>query len=165
MDYRQLKIIDFSQGIKSSEVMNNDLSLQEQIERERLAIAGYGINFGLELELIEPFKLQIANGTIVDKEGKEQFIQGRTFNIDKPNLILKKQAKNFSTDKGVIILDDIPYSENRTEPSEFTESNMAWGIDAYHEDDPSTELFISAIKGNTVYTSSKNDKRAIIVKL
>ena len=55
MDYRQLKIIDFSQGIKSSEVMNNDLSLQEQIERERLAIAGYGINFGLELELIEPF--------------------------------------------------------------------------------------------------------------
>lgn len=162
MDYRQLKIIDFSQGIKSSEVMNNDLSLQEQIERERLAIAGYGINFGLELELIEPFKLQIANGTIVDKEGKEQFIQGRTFNIDKPNLILKKQ-RLFSTDKGVIILDDIPYSENRTEPSEFTESNMAWGIDAYHEDDPSTELFISAIKGNTVYTSSKNDKRAIIV--
>lgn len=162
MDYKQLKIIDFSQGIKSSEVMNNDLSLQEQIERERLSIAGYGINYGLKLELAESFKLRIGDGTIVDKEGKEQFIQGRTFDIEKPNLILKKQ-KVFSTDKGVITLEDIPYSESRTEPSEFAESNVDWGIDAYHEDDPSTELLISAIKGNVIYTNSKNDKRAIIV--
>lgn len=51
MNYNQLKTIDFSQGIRSSEVMHNDRALQEQIERERLAIAGYGVNFGLDLSL------------------------------------------------------------------------------------------------------------------
>lgn len=162
MDYKQLKIIDFSQGIKSSEVMNNDLSLQEQIERERLAIAGYGINFGLELELLDSFKLSVSNGTIVDKEGKELFIKGNTFDINKPNLIMRTQ-RVFSYDDGVIKLDDIPYSDNRTEPSQYAISSAYWGIEAYYEDDPSTELNISSIDENIVYTNAKDSKRAVII--
>lgn len=161
MNYRQLKIIDFSQGIKSSEVMQNDLALQEQIERERLAIGGYGINFGLELKLLNDFQLEVGDGTIIDKEGKEQFISGKTFTIEKPRLINRKQ-KLFSSEGGVLTLDNTPYSETRTEPSEFS-ANDLWGIDAYCEDDPSTTLYITAIREKVLYSNAKDTKRAVIV--
>lgn len=162
MNYNQLKLIDFSQGIKSSEVMHNDQALQEQIERERLAIAGYGINFGLEINLIDDFKVEIMNGTIVDKEGVEKFIKGKTFDIELPNLIMRKQ-RAFSKDNGEIILDDIPYSENRTEPSEYAISSAYWGIDAYYEDNPSVEISISSINENVIYTNVKDQKRAVLI--
>ena len=161
MDYRQLKIIDFSQGIKSSEVMHNDLSLQEQIERERLSIAGYGVNFGLELKLTEGFELTVTSGTVVDRDGKEQFVQGRTFEIDKPNLIMRKE-KLLATEEGILKLDDVPYSETRMEPAEFTDTSANWGIDLYYEEDPSTEIRISSIRDNVLYTSAKNPKKVVI---
>ena len=60
MDYNSLKIIDFSRGIKSDEVIHNDYSLQNQINRERLSTAGSGVNYGLEIKLDE-FEVNISN--------------------------------------------------------------------------------------------------------
>lgn len=162
MKYDQLKLIDFSQGIKSSEVMHNDRALQEQIERERLAIAGYGINFGLELSLINEFELEITTGTIVDKDGIEKVIEGKRFNIELPNLIMRKQ-RLFSSEQGVLVLDDIPYSEDRTEPSQYAKNSAYWGIEAIYEDNPSVELEVASIDGNVLYTNAKDMKRAVIV--
>lgn len=161
MEFNELKLIDFSQGIKSSEVMHNDYALQEQIERERLAIAGYGINYGLELSLIDEFTLRIISGTLVDKDGVEKIIKGKDLSVDLPYLIAKKQ-RLFSIEEGKIVLDDIPYSESRSEPAEYSERNK-WGIEAYYEDSPASELSISAIKDNVIYTNSKDSKRAVIV--
>ena len=90
MNYDKLKILDFSQGIRSDEVTQNDFALQGQIERERLAIAGNGVNYGLELKLTNDFELSITNGTIVDVFGKEQFIYGGVFNIQKSKKKIKK---------------------------------------------------------------------------
>ena len=162
MNYNQLKTIDFSQGIRSSEVMHNDRALQEQIERERLAIAGYGVNFGLDLSLTKEFELSVTQGTIVDKNGVEQFIDSKVFQIEKPNLIMRSQ-RLFSTENGVITLEDIPYAETRTEPSQFTSDRKNWGISVYYEDEPGRELSISAIKGTTIYTDSRYNNRAILV--
>ena len=162
MTYKQLKLIDFSQGIKSSEVMHNDQALQEQIERERLAIAGSGVNFGLELDLIEEFKLRVTSGTIVDKNGVERYIKGNDFNIELPNLIMRKQ-RLFSKNNGVIELDDVPYSDSRTEPSQFASSSDLWGIDIVYEDSPATLLGVSSIKDKTIYTDAIDSRRAVIV--
>ena len=90
MDYNSLKIIDFSRGIKSDEVMYNDNSLQNQINRERLAVAGSGINYGLEIKLNE-FKVSISEGTIIDNEGNEEYIATKTFEVEKPKLIIQEE--------------------------------------------------------------------------
>lgn len=161
MDYKQMKVIDFSQGIKAKEVMHNDLALQQQIETERLSIAGYGINYGLDLELSDEFNLIVKDGTVVDKDGIESYVEGAMFSIDKPNLILRKQRVH-SVNRGEITLSDIPYSERRTCPSEY-ESKDYWGIEAYYEDDPSTSLNISAISGTTIYTNATDENRYVIV--
>lgn len=161
MNYNQLKLIDFSQGIKSSEVMHNDLALQEQIERERLAIAGSGVNYGLEMS-INDFSLSVTSGTVIDKDGKERFINGKDVKINLPNIILKKQ-RIFSTNKGEIVLDEIPYSETRREPSEFTSEKDMRGIDAYYEDSQGMAIAISGIKDKTIYTAATDTKRAVIV--
>lgn len=162
MNYKKMKVIDFSQGIKSTEVMNNDLALQQQIETERLSIAGYGINYGLDLTLSDDFNLIVGDGTIVDKQGIESYIEGATFSINKPNLITRKQ-RVLPTNKGQITLNDIPYSDRSTCPSEYEEKSY-WGIEAYYEDDISTNLNISAISGNTIYTNAKDENRFVIVK-
>lgn len=161
MDYKQIKLLDFSQGIKSKEVMNNDLALQQQIETERLSIAGYGINYGLDLTLSDDFSLVVEDGTIVDKDGIESYIEGATFEINKPNLIVKKQ-RVYPTNKGIITLSDIPYSDKSDCPSEYENSDY-WGIEAYYEDDPSTNLNISSISGNTIYTNASDESRYVIV--
>ena len=72
----KLKLIDFSKGIKSAEVMYNDTVLQEQINRERLSIAGTGINSGFDMKL-DNFTLTITDGTLVDNTGSEEYIDGK----------------------------------------------------------------------------------------
>lgn len=163
MNYEQIKLIDFSQGIRSAEVYRNDLALQEQIERERLAIAGYGINYGLNLTLLpnNMFSLQVTNGTLVDKEGKEKYINNKNFEIERPKLISKRQ-KVYSEQNGKIALEDIPYSINRDMPSQYAEKKY-WNIEIYYEDNPSYFLNISAIDKNIIYTDAANINRAIIV--
>ena len=149
MNYDKLKILDFSQGIRSDEVTQNDFALQGQIERERLAIAGNGVNYGLELKLTNDFELSITNGTIVDVFGKEQFIYGGVFNIQKPKIKIKKgyvYAKN-----GIIKLNHTPYSINRNGPSQFDDKKN-WGIDLQYSDNPYSTICISNIDKKNIYT-------------
>lgn len=53
-----------------------------------------------------------------------------------------RSQRLFSTENGVITLEDIPYAETRTEPSQFTSDRKNWGISAYYEDEPGRELMI-----------------------
>ena len=160
MDYNSLKIIDFSRGIKSDEVMYNDNSLQNQINRERLAVAGSGINYGLEIKLNE-FKVSISEGTIIDNTGSEEYITAKTFKIEKPKLIIQEE-KLYSKNNGVITLSDIPYSNNRMQLSQDCNIEDR-GIEVYYEDNLET-INISSINSNVLYTNAKDSSRAIIVK-
>ena len=161
MKYNEIKMIDFSQGIKSSEVMNNDSALQEQIERERLAIAGHGIGFGLEIALTD-FNVSVGTGTIVDSDGIEKVITSKNFTIELPKIIMRKQ-KIYPTSDGMLTLEDIPYSIDRTETSECNTNSIYWGIDAYYEDNPGVSINISSVRGNIVYTNAKDTSRAVII--
>ena len=160
MDYNSLKIIDFSRGIKSDEVMYNDNSLQNQINRERLAVAGSGINYGLEIKLNE-FKVSISEGTIIDNEGNEEYIATKTFEVEKPKLIIQEE-KLYSESNGIITLSDIPYSNNRIQLSQDCNIEDR-GIEVYYEDNLET-INISSINSNVLYTNAKDSSRAIIVK-
>ena len=116
----KLKLIDFSKGIKSAEVMYNDTVLQEQINRERLSIAGTGINSGFDMKL-DNFTLTITDGTLVDNTGSEEYIDGKIIEIEKPKLILQTE-KVYSDNNGRIVLSDVPYADNRMQPEEYNVS-------------------------------------------
>lgn len=161
MEYKNLQLIDFSQGIKSSQVMHNDLVLQEQIERERLSIAGYGINYGLNITLQDTFKAKVDTGTLVNNDGKEIMIKGKEFEIEKPKIITRSQ-RVFSKDNGVITLEEIPYSSDRTAPSQYV-NKMYWGIEVYYEDSPMIAIDVTGINGNTIYTGALDTVRPLIV--
>lgn len=160
MFFDPIKVINFSQGIRSEEVYNNDLALQEQIERERLTIAGYGINYGLEL-FLDDFNLNIAEGTLVNIDGKEIFLNRKSLEIEKP-ILIERAERAFPTEDGKIIINDIPYSIQRDKPSQYDEKKN-WNIKACYEDNSSIIVNISNIDNTTLYTDARNGKRAVIV--
>lgn len=160
MDFKEIKLIDFSNGIKSEEVMENDIALLNNIERERVAVAGYGISQGLELNM-NNFECNISTGSIVDKDGIEKIINGRTINIEKPT-IRTNQELLFLGDNGAVRLSEVPYADSRMEISEETSRDM-WGITAVYEDSPNQELDITAINNNYIYINKCEKNRAIIV--
>lgn len=161
MNYNKIKLIDFSQGIKASEVMYNDNALQAQIERERLSVSGYGVSYGLEITLNE-FELEVTSGTIIDTSGAEISVTGIKTKIEYPNLIPKRQRLN-STNNGEIVLNEVPYALTRTEPSEFTKLKSNIGIEAYYENSQGNLLGISSVSGKMIYTNGNDAKRSIIV--
>ena len=79
-----LNKIDFSRGIRPEEIQENFEYLQEQISRERLNVGGYGIASGLDIETIvneNTFAVNVSDGTVIDNEGLEVFISGKTIPI------------------------------------------------------------------------------------
>ena len=61
--------IDFSDGIRPEEIQENFENLQDQINRERLGVGGFGIASGFEITPIvddKRFKIQISSASIID---------------------------------------------------------------------------------------------------
>ena len=86
-----LDYIDFSNGICSEEINNNFKRLQDQINIERLSVAGQGISSGLQLN-IKDFDLNVSEGYVVGNTGEEVYIPSTTINIEKPILIAKEET-------------------------------------------------------------------------
>ena len=80
-----LDYIDFSNGICSEEINNNFKRLQDQINIERLSVAGQGISSGLQLN-IKDFDLNVSEGYVVGNTGEEVYIPSTTINIESSNL-------------------------------------------------------------------------------
>ena len=85
---KKLKLIDFSQGIKSTEVQHNFEVLQNQLNKERISVAGSGIAYGLDFS-INDFVLTIKEGCLIDNKGEEVYIDETNITIQKPILIEK----------------------------------------------------------------------------
>ena len=77
---KKLKLIDFSQGIKSTEVQHNFEVLQNQLNKERISVAGSGIAYGLNFT-IEDFVLKIEEGCLINKKGEEVYIDETNITI------------------------------------------------------------------------------------
>ena len=119
-----LNKIDFSRGIRPEEIQENFEYLQEQISRERLNVGGYGIASGLEIETIvneNTFAVNVSDGTVIDNEGLEVFISGKTIPIELPQLDEYREAVSLSSNK-TVTLRYTPYALNRRLPAQYAES-------------------------------------------
>lgn len=108
----KLKLIDFSQGIKSTEIQHNFNALQEQLNKERVSVAGSGISYGLDFDL-KDFTLNISEGCLINNKGEEVYIEKTTIEIEKP-ILIEKIEKQLKVNKyNRIYLRELPYAPNR----------------------------------------------------
>lgn len=108
----KLQLIDFSQGIKSTEIQHNFNALQEQLNKERISVAGAGISYGLDFKLTD-FTLSISEGCLINNKGEEVYIDKTTIEIDKPILIEKIERQLKVNKYNRVYLKETPYAPNR----------------------------------------------------
>ena len=116
-----LKIIDFSNGIRSEEIQENFETLQEEINRERVNIGGTGVASGLEITPVitsDRFAIKISAASIVTSTGEEIFIDEQVVEIEKPQLISQCDILTANTSNQVT-LKEIPYGLDRLKPAEY----------------------------------------------
>ena len=80
-----LKLIDFSDGIRSEELNRNFNVLQEQINRERRNVGGAGVASGLEITPIvnaNEFAIEVSEASIISNNGEEIHIPKSKINIE-----------------------------------------------------------------------------------
>ena len=119
-----LNIIDFSNGIRPEEIQENFEYLQDQLSRERASVGGVGIASGLEIIVHADqtsFEIELTSGSIIDEDGEEVFINGKTIPIDPPILYQYKETLNLSSDR-TVQLKHIPYSLDRRLPAQYASS-------------------------------------------
>lgn len=144
---KSLKTIDFSQGIKSTEVQHNFDVLQDQINQERISVAGSGIANGLAFKL-DGFSLTIEDGALINKNGEEVYIDTTIIEIEKPILIEKKETNLLVDNYNRVHLSEIPYSKNRLTISEnvdIEESNIS--VNKYGTED---KISIASVDGRVL---------------
>lgn len=112
MDNKHLEIIDFSEGIRSTEIQHNFNVLQEQINKERASVAGPGISYGLNCS-IKDFTLTVEEGCLIDKDGEQVYIDEMTMEIEKPILLEKIERKLTVDANNRVFLYERPYAANR----------------------------------------------------
>lgn len=112
-----LKLLDFSKGIRDKEVMYNFEFLYDLISRERLVTAGYGFLEGLKINYLYPdnmkmrFKFHMEEGKYVNKKGEETYHPARDFHMEYFNTVLVEEDVK-EIDKGNIVIKDYPYVKN-----------------------------------------------------
>lgn len=117
-----LKLIDFSDGIRSEEIQQNFEALQKQIERERRNVGGTGVASGLEITPIvtdSKFAIEISEASIIGEAGQEIHIPKQVVDIEPPKLA-KEIEYLTSNASNQISVKHIPYSLNRKAPVETT---------------------------------------------
>lgn len=113
---KKLKIIDFSQGIKSTEVQHNFDVLQFQLNKERISVAGSGIAYGLDFVINNDdngFNLNIKEGCLINNKGEEVYIDETNIKIQNPILIEKIERELIVDKYNRVYLSETPYALNR----------------------------------------------------
>ncbi len=153
-----LKLIDFSDGIRSDEIQSNFNNLQEQINRERKNVGGSGIASGLEVTTIvnlaqNEFAIELSEASIISKNGEEIHIPKQKINIELPKLA-KEVEYLTSNINNQITLKHIPYSLNRKTTVETSREFVPTlsGIDIKYKDSIAADDFIRvrSINGRTL---------------
>lgn len=123
----KLNTLDFSPGIRASDINENFELLRRWIEEERLRVSGWGIveGFGLTKDL-DNFTISVASGIVIDKSGAQLEISGKTFDgyDASPMYGLRPEPKNIeetvvADENGVLHLKYPIYSEDKTRPDFF----------------------------------------------
>lgn len=121
---KKMELIDFSQGIKSTEIQHNFDVVQYQIDKERISVAGAGISYGLDFE-VDGFNLTIKEGCLINNKGQEVYIDETKIEIQKPILIEKVENGLIVNQYNRVYLSEIPYAPNRLTIAENVDINEA----------------------------------------
>ena len=121
---KKLQLIDFSQGIKSTEIQHNFDVIQYQLDKERISVAGAGISYGLEFE-VDGFNLKIKEGCLINNKGQEVYIDETIINVQKPILIEKLENNLVVNQYNRVYLSEIPYALNRLTIAENVDISSA----------------------------------------
>ena len=109
----KLTILDFTKGIRSSEINHNFSVIKGWIERERLRSCGWGIVEGFEFSYPNnDFVVNIGEGTFINSRGEEVFIDQAKIKCDAPRHTEYSEILQVSED-GKIKLKYRPYSPKK----------------------------------------------------
>lgn len=164
-----LNKIDFSNGIRPEEIQENFEMLQQQIDRERLSIGGYGVASGFDITPIineNKFAIHVSGASIIDKTGGELFIPACEINIDPPELqtALEHRTINYNN---TINVSQIPYASSRRMPAEYLtnkEPRLSGIYINYPSNNYNTDDYIrvSDIKGNVLTVTGATSKEVVV---
>lgn len=110
-----IKLIDFSEGIKVEELNYNFEALQNQINRERKSVGGAGVASGLEITPIvstSEFAIEISEASIIGNNGEEIHIPKTKVNIERPKLAKEIEYLTCNSSNQIEVK-HIPYALNR----------------------------------------------------
>lgn len=154
-----LKLIDFSDGIRSEEIQHNFNALQEEINRERKNVGGAGIASGLDLTVIvndNDFAIKVSEASIIAVDGSEIHVEEQKIDIEPPKLSKEIEFLNANYDNQ-ITLKHIPYALNRRVPVEYSNSYAPElsGIEIKYQNSENDDDYIRvrAISGRTLTLS------------
>ena len=163
-----IKLIDFSEGIRAEEINNNFKALQGQIERERKNVGGSGVASGLEITPIvnaNEFAIKISEASIIGNNGEEIFIPEKKIDIEYPKLAKEIEYLTCNANNQVT-LRNIPYSLDRKCTVETSNNFIPSfsGINIKYRDSIAEDDYIRvrAINGRTISLSGIT-KREVIV--
>ena len=164
-----LNKIDFSDGIRPEEIQENFEMLQQQINRERLGVGGYGIASGFDITpIVNPneFAIQISSASVIDESGEELFIPACKINIEPPELYTALEHRTINYNN-TISLNQIPYASNRRMPSEYITNKdpktsgiyINYPANNYSVDD---YIRVSDIKGTVLTVTGAISKEVVV---
>lgn len=155
----KLKLIDFSDGIRSEEIQKNFEFLQDEINRERKNVGGSGIASGLDLTVLvdeNNFAIQVSEASIIAVDGSEVHVEEQIVKIEPPKLSKEVEFLNANYNNQ-IVLKHIPYSLNRRVPVEYSDSYAPdkSGIDIKYQNSDNDDDYIRvrSISGRTLTLS------------
>lgn len=168
MSIYRVEKIDFSNGIKSEVINNNFDCVQKQIDEERVTSAGYGIAEGMDFVVKDgtfstywkDFNLEITRAIIINKDGSNTVVEGKSIPIEKPELMEQNEICIIDND-GYITLSRIPYALNRT----TTADNVAIkdsGVSVYYE---GSIINVGLIKGNKILVENADKNKGYSVNV
>lgn len=121
MNSNDLKVINFTTGIRSEDIEHNFNVIDNRLNRERRNVGGPGIASGLDITInsdLENFNIVLSQASIITNDGDELFIPETTVEIERPKLIREKEYLN-SDYHNQVYLKYIPYSNNRKYPAQY----------------------------------------------
>lgn len=121
MNSNELKVINFTTGIRSEDIEHNFQVMDNRLNRERRNVGGPGIASGLDVTInsdLENFNITLSEASIVTNGGEELFIPETIIEIERPKLIREKEYVN-SNYHNQVSLKYIPYATNRKYPAQY----------------------------------------------
>lgn len=152
---KKLQLINFCNGIKQNEIQHNFNVIQDEINNERISVAGSGISYGFNFT-ISNFELTIEQGCLIVNDGSEVYIDETIIEIDKPILIDKSELLLTIDEFNRIKLRETPYSLTRLTTSDNVGLEYC-GVKVLLSEDNAISLSIANIEDNYITLNNVTD--------